>query len=547
MSHFRLTGFAGVAVLLGALMPLSAVVPLGAARAAGVPRSAASSSRAEAAQRALVAVEAAFGDASAATTRARGTAASADASLALRDLRVHLADLPPDARRTAQAYLARPTDSSEFYGASYSATAKPTSDCAEAPEVKAVADSAFCIHYATATSDRPPRTDANGNGVPDQVDRTRTVLDRVYAELVSAGGYDAPPSDGRSGGRLDGASRFDVYLADLGPSGLYGYCAPESPATTTDSDRAATSYCVLDNDFATTQFPAGDPLSNLRVTGAHEFFHAVQYGYDYREDSFFMENTASWVEDYVYPGIDDNQQFLVSSSLRYPMEPLDYYRFRYGNWIWWRYLTERFPQADPGSDLPVLVRQVWERATTTYSVDALRQTLAADGTSVAAQLSGFAVANRRPAAFYRDGAAYPTAPLGRTWKLRRDHRRTAWQDLTLAQLSNDTVAFRPAKSYGPGWWLRIRIDAPGARRSPYAEVTIVPRAGSPTSQVVPLAADGTGVVTTAFDAGSVASVELTLTNGGTRYACAQGTTWACEGIPRDAGRHFKFRAVSFPR
>ena len=46
--------------------------------------------------------------------------------------------------------------------------------------------------------------------------------------------------------------------------------------------------------------PAHTPLENLEVTAAHELFHAVQFAYDYDEDAWFMEATATWAEDEVY-------------------------------------------------------------------------------------------------------------------------------------------------------------------------------------------------------------------------------------------------------
>jgi hypothetical protein len=47
---------------------------------------------------------------------------------------------------------------------------------------------------------------------------------------------------------------------------------------------------VLDDDYSTSQFP-DPPLVSLDVTAAHEFFHAVQFAYDYFEDSWLMEGT----------------------------------------------------------------------------------------------------------------------------------------------------------------------------------------------------------------------------------------------------------------
>ncbi len=80
-------------------------------------------------------------------------------------------------------------------------------------------------------------------------------------------GFRPPPRDGRHGG--DG--RFDVYLKDLGSQGLYGYCAPEYRVP--GLRQVASGYCVLDDDFARRQYGA-NPKVSLRVTAAHEFFHA---------------------------------------------------------------------------------------------------------------------------------------------------------------------------------------------------------------------------------------------------------------------------------
>ena len=37
------------------------------------------------------------------------------------------------------------------------------------------------------------------------------------------------------------------------------------------------------------------PLDNMRVTAAHEYFHAVQYAYDGWDDTWIYETTATMV------------------------------------------------------------------------------------------------------------------------------------------------------------------------------------------------------------------------------------------------------------
>ena len=129
-------------------------------------------------------------------------------------------------------------------------------------------------------------------------------------------GFRPPPRDGRHGG--DG--RFDVYLKELGSQGLYGYCAPEYRVP--GLRQVASGYCVLDDDFARKQYGA-NPMVSLRVTAAHEFFHAIQFGYDFREDPWLLESTATWMEERVADGADDNRRYLPYGQVARPGSSLD--------------------------------------------------------------------------------------------------------------------------------------------------------------------------------------------------------------------------------
>ena len=101
-----------------------------------------------------------------------------------------------------------------------------------------------------------------------------------------------------------------------------------------------------------------------------------------------MEATATWAEDEVFPDINDNLQYLRHGPLRRPHVPLDEFEtgglHQYGDWIFFRYLTEQLPDGDV---MPDLVRQMWGRADGSagardmYSMQAVRATLAARGES----------------------------------------------------------------------------------------------------------------------------------------------------------------------
>ena len=57
---------------------------------------------------------------------------------------------------------------------------------------------------------------------------------------------------------------------------------------------------MIDNDYAPLQFPGTTPLTDLEVTLAHEYNHVLQFGYDAFQDTWFVESTATWMEDQVY-------------------------------------------------------------------------------------------------------------------------------------------------------------------------------------------------------------------------------------------------------
>ena len=131
-------------------------------------------------------------------------------------------------------------------------------------------------------------------------------------------------------------------VKELGARGIYGYCTPERKIK--GRKWLAWGYCVLDNDFAEAQYGA-PPMHSLRVTAAHEFFHAVQFAYDYAEDSWFMEATATWMEERVFDDVNDNRRYLPAGQLGVPGRPLDIFEdfgaAQYGNWVFFEYLSHR--------------------------------------------------------------------------------------------------------------------------------------------------------------------------------------------------------------
>ncbi len=452
-----------------------------------------------------------------------GDAAHPEATMALLEVYRARPRLGFFASLRAQQLLARPTDGpKDRMGDGFE----------QAPDRRC--DARTCVHYVTRGEDRSTRA---------SVRRTLRVWAEVWRHHVQYLGYAAPPSDGRRGGD----DRFDVYLTDLGERGMFGYCVPERRVA---KERArATSYCVLDNDFARRQY-AIDPTTALRVTAAHEFFHAVQFGYDVREDPWLMESTATWIEERFVDGADDNRRFLRHGSTRLPHVSLDrsdgVTLSDYGNWSFWEFLTERH-----GDDL---VRRVWQRAGARegedmYSVRALEWALEQRG-GLPRALRRYASANLTPALSYAEGARWPSARVDRTRTLGPQQRRVR-AGYRIDHLAARHVRLVPDRALrGEGWRLRIRVDGPGWRSAPTAALLIRLRDGTVRRRPVLLDEQGDGVVRLAagrFDPRRVRDVVVTLVNASTRYRCGKDLHFACGGVPRDDSRAFRVVAEAVRR
>jgi hypothetical protein len=441
-------------------------------------------------------------------------------TLAMRDLFVARPRLSAIASLVASALLARPTDGDQDPGGD-GYRGRSRKHCGKR----------ICVHYAVRGADAPPSQ--------RWVRRTLRVLGNVWDHEVDGLRFRPPPTDRRRGG--DG--RFDVYLAELGSRGLFGYCTPERRVR---GERfAASSYCVLDDDFARRQYGAR-PVDSLRVTAAHELFHAIQFGYDFREDPWLLESTATWIEETFADRVDDNRRFLRFGTVRRPSVPLDDFsndRYaHYGNWAWWEYLTDEHGDG--------LVRAVWKQADTVgdapglSSVDALEAVLDRHE-GLPRALTRYAVANLSPADTYPEGGRWPSARVGRAVTIDRS-RRTATDRVRIDHLAARHLAFAPTRDLrGHRWRLRVTVDAP--RRRSAARVIVVRSDGRRARRAVRIDHRGDGAVTVRFDRAAVAQIVVTLVNTSSRYRCHQRTMFACGGEPRDDDARFAVRVHAFRR
>lgn len=313
--------------------------------------------------------------AAAATGPAVGTR---DATVALRDLAVALPALSGGDRRRAEGLLARPTDKNDraYFGK-------------EAPNSPSC-DANFCIHW-TNNGANAPVSDNFLDAIAASVVLSRTVENGTL-------GWRDPKSDGKRGGRkgkgLDGQT--DVYVTNLGKR-LYGYAAPDGG----QRGQRRYAYLVLDNDYV--GFPTG-PLDSMRVTVAHEYNHILQFNYDVYTQVWLFEDTATWAEEKVYPGINDYLYYL-SAFAKKSSRPMTGSSIKiYAEAVWNHWLSARY-----GDDV---VRDTWAASPKqkSFATSAYEKAIkSAGGPGFSPELGDFfaATAEWRSNPAFPDYAEYP--------------------------------------------------------------------------------------------------------------------------------------------
>jgi hypothetical protein len=216
----------------------------------------------------------------------------------------------------------------------------------------------FKIHYAKSGPNAvyAPNVDKNPlDGVPDYVNRCAEFFDYAWIYETDTLGYRVPPSDYFYPDSNGGDGKLDVYLEAIG---YLGYTVFERQASS--SFPIFTSYIGMLNDFSKYAYLHNDSLDLARVTASHEFFHAIQGGYDAAEyeivesnnkivtEQYWMEMSATWMEDMVYDGVNDYVYYLPS-FFKHPEWSLKTFGTSgeeavhpYGACVWPIYLSEKF-------------------------------------------------------------------------------------------------------------------------------------------------------------------------------------------------------------
>lgn len=339
------------------------------------------------------------------TKRALDGRSGADLTPLLKELAARLPGLEGAERRQARSLLLRPTDGA----ADPQANGYTVPEAAGSPSCSAH----FCVHWVETGDDAPDLADANGNGIPDYVETTSTAAETSHFVENEQLKWREPKSDGTEGGSV---GKVDIYLKQLGGTGIYGYAAPD-PTQPNDGDNSLFAYLVIDNDFQKSEFPQYDsPTTPLEVTLAHEYNHILQFGIDFNQDTWMFESTAVWMEGKVFPAAFDYLQYLPG-WVQLTAQPLTTFNGTdpndrnnvkvYGTTVWNKWLDARYG--------PDVIRQAWDDSLLTkppsFAIAAYNRSIVESaGKGFASEFDRFAAATAEWQASnsgFPEGAVYP--------------------------------------------------------------------------------------------------------------------------------------------
>jgi hypothetical protein len=369
----------------------------------------------------------------------------------------------------------------------------------------------FCVHWVTDPGSKHYSTDA-------EVRQTVAVVQHVWETEIGSMQYRRLVSDGTRGSLntpTDG--KLDVYLADIGPGGYFGYAVPE------DNPTASSGYLVLENDFANFADATTSALEFREVTAAHEFFHLVQFAYDSYENGWLMESTATWMEEQVYDSINDNRNYIRLGSLHQPTMSLDTRNggAEYGTWAFHQLYSEQLGAG--------VVRAAWIYAATPgiNYLAALNKALTNAGWSLTLAFRQFSGGSLAPSRFWSEGSAFPSAQLTQSWNLSTSTRSSGLRSAKLNHLASAAYEFRPGASLTGAWNLRFAINAPSTQSTAYA-IVFYSNGSAPKKIPVHLDANGDKTFSVPFRHGTVQRVALDAGNASTadgRTTTFRATAW----------------------
>jgi hypothetical protein len=240
---------------------------------------------------------------------------------ALRHVAQILPRLEGDQEERAERMLARPTNHPDRDGYAYNAP------------VSFAFSNHFCFFYTLTGEDAVSPADTNANGYPDFIDATAGFAEFSFRDEHGRLAFNRPLGDGARGCR---PGKIDIYLVELSRDQAYGIAIAEPKPRQLRS----TAYMLVDRNMA--EFGYSNRLQPLAVTIAHEYGHVIQDGYDLYQDDWMAESTSTWLEEQVFPVVNDYINYMPAhQSVGVPLTDNNDIK-QYANATFWHFLDSKF-------------------------------------------------------------------------------------------------------------------------------------------------------------------------------------------------------------
>lgn len=304
----------------------------------------------------------------------------------------------------------------------------------------------FRLHYTLEGTNAVSSADYNNDGIPDYIEKTAAAFDNVMHITCDRRGFKKPLTDDRNG-------IFDVYIYDL--KGVYGITSTVSYYKDALTG-AATASCriSIDNNYASSKGYTHSRDNCMRVTAAHEFFHAVQFAYNTDADNWWKEASATWNEDEIYDSVNDYFRYL-KEMFNSPEKPLS--QKSYGAVVFAKYLSEKLG----GYSTVKKVLELQTKYSDSFkAIDAAIRSVYPNK-DIGTAFNEFSAYNFRPSQYYIEGSQWNESA-----RIHEVYERYP------VDLKNDTVDHMAAKYYlfkvangeDNDKTLRINVNADGKGR-----------------------------------------------------------------------------------
>jgi len=208
------------------------------------------------------------------------------------------------------------------------------------------ASSHFYIHFDTTGSAAPDLEDSDNNSIPDYIDEVGIIADSAYTVLVDILGFSKEPFDGEGG--------YDIYIMNYA-AGYYGINIPELNGT---------SFIQIDNDYVNFSSNFGlTPIEIMRIVVGHEYFHAIQRGYEENvgSNAYFYEMSSTWFEDVLVPDGNDYLDGWADPLLNNPTAKFGSTGYGYELALYGHYLSNHIDLEGNGNIFSSsIIRELWE-------------------------------------------------------------------------------------------------------------------------------------------------------------------------------------------